>query len=327
MKPRKASRRSGFTLVEMLVATAVLTLLLVLVTQLLNATTTVTAMGTKHMDADAASRALFDRMAIDIGAMVRRSDVDYYLKGRPTTNRQAGNDQIAFYSQVAGYYPSSGSQSPVSLVAYRLNADNTPNNPDLYKVQRLGKGLVWNGVSATDTPVVFLPVPLASPLPSPLPSPAPATSPAPAWPQAANMAADTDYEQIGPAIYRFEYYYVLKGHSYADSSGKPSTLDSILSDTPWDTRAPLAHTSVNGLQDVAAIGVVIAVIDSKTRVIVSDTQLKSLSDSMIDFEAGTMKPGDLEARWQAAITASSIPQLARSALRIYGRTFYLDTPR
>ncbi len=313
-------RSPAFTLVEMLVATTVLTLLLVLVTQLMNATTTVTAMGTKHMDADAASRALFDRMALDIGAMVRRSDVDYYLKGRPSANSQAGNDQIAFYSEVAGYYPSGSTdttQSPISLVAYRLNTDATANNPNLYKIQRLGKGLVWNGVNATDTPVVFLPVPLASPLPSPLPSPTPATTPSPAWPQAANMAADNDYEQIGPAIYRFEYYYLLKGQDV-------STNPSILSDTPWDTRAPLSHTSLNGLKDVAAIGVVIAVIDSKTRVIVSDSQLKTLSDQMVDF-SNSMQPGDLEARWQAAITASALPQIARSALRVYGRTFHLDT--
>ena len=37
-----------------------------------------------------------------------------------------GNDQIAFYSAVPGYYPSTGSQSPVSLVAYRVNSDSTP---------------------------------------------------------------------------------------------------------------------------------------------------------------------------------------------------------
>ena len=36
-----------------------------------------------------------------------------------------GNDQIAFYSAVPGYYPPTGSQSPVSLVAYRVNSDST----------------------------------------------------------------------------------------------------------------------------------------------------------------------------------------------------------
>lgn len=312
MNSPSPSRQSGFTLVEMLVSMAVLTLLLVLVTQLMNATATVTAMGSKHMDADSAARALFDRMAIDFNQAVKRADVDYYLKGRPAGNNQAGNDQIAFYSEVSGYYPSSSNNSPVSLVAYRLD-------PNTFRIDRLGKGLQWNGVSITDTPVVFLPIPLASPLPSPLPSPTPSVLPNPAWPQAANMDADADYETIGPQLFRFEYYYVLRGQ---DATTSPS----IFSDTPWDTRAPLNHTGVDGLRDVAAVGVVIAVIDSKTRVLVSDAQLATLAGQMKDFNAATMpKPGDLEAQWQTAVTGSSLPRLASAAIRIYGRTFYLNS--
>lgn len=321
MSASASTRRAGFTLVELLVSMAVLALILVLVSQMLNATRTITLMGSKQMDADAGARALFDRMAIDIASAVKRADVDYYLKGRPAGNVQTGNDQIAFYSEVPGYYPSPSSQSPVSLVAYRLP-------PDRFRIERLGKGLLWNGASTTEAPVVFLPVPLASPLPSPLPSPqpspAPATMPSPAWPQAANMDADVDYETIGPQVFRFEYYYVLKGQDV-------TTNPSVLSDAPWDARAPLGHTDVHGLRDVAAIGVVIAVIDSKTRVLVSEAQLKALAEQMEDFHAtGAAKellPGYLEAKWQDAVTASALPIIASSALRIYGRTFSLDTAR
>ncbi|MEO7934114.1 MAG: prepilin-type N-terminal cleavage/methylation domain-containing protein [Chthoniobacterales bacterium] len=309
--PSNSSRGAGFTLVEVLVSMSVLTILLVLIMQLFSATTTVINLGNKHMDTDAAARALLDRMSMDIGAMVKRSDVDYYLKGRPASNDQKNSDdQLAFYSEVSGYYPSNGSPSPVSLVAYRKNTTS-------FRLERLGKGLVWNGVSATDTPVVFLPIPLAAPLPIPSPAPSPVAAVyAPAWPQAANMTDDPqgDYEQIGPQVFRFEYYYVLKGQG-ANAS--------ILSDTPWDTRA--SHTSINGLQDVAAIGVAIAVIDPKSRVLVTDTQLKTLADQMNDFST-TLKPGELEAQWQAAVNASAIPRVAASAIRVYGRTFYLNSP-
>src|SRR5260370_27842492 len=122
-----------------------------------------------------------DRMDVGLGVMVKRSGGDYYVKSSwfatnspasaPTGARtllQPGNDTIAFYSTVPGYYPSSGSQSPVSLVAYRVNAQN--------RLERMGKGLVWNAVSTTDTPVVFMPIPLASPLPTvemPFPAPTP----------------------------------------------------------------------------------------------------------------------------------------------------------
>jgi len=312
---RVLSRRfAAFTLVEILVSMAVLVLLLTLILQIINGAATVTAMGNKSMDADAQARALLDRMDIDIAAMIRRQDVDYYLKGRPSdgSNKQTGNDQMAFYSEVPGYYPSTGSQSPISVVAYRLNSAT-------YKMERLGIGLLWNGdpgTSSTNTAVAFLPVPLASPLPSPLPSPAPASWPTPAWPQAANPAtSDSNYETFGPDVFRFEYYYVLKGQNASNPS--------ILSDTPWDTRSPASHASVMGLRDVAGITVVIAVIDPKSRLLVSNSQLAALAGQMNDFSK-TMAPGDLENQWQLAVNASGLPRAAASAIRIYGRTFYLN---
>ena len=55
--------------------------------------------------------------------MVKRTDVDYYVKDRYPA--RLTNDQIAFYSAVPGYYPSTGAQSPLSLVAYRVNSNST----------------------------------------------------------------------------------------------------------------------------------------------------------------------------------------------------------
>ena len=67
----------------------------------------------------------------------------------------------------------------------------------------MGKGLVWNAVSTTDTPVVFMPIPLASPIPIPeLPVPTPAPLPTPARPATAVGATDwTDSEVIGPQVF------------------------------------------------------------------------------------------------------------------------------
>ena len=61
------------------------------------------------MDSDSEAREVFDRMAIDFAQMVKRSDV-YYLSARHRDQTRAGgtmagNDQIAFYSTVPGYYP------------------------------------------------------------------------------------------------------------------------------------------------------------------------------------------------------------------------------
>ena len=147
-----------------------LVLLVVLATQLLNSAANITTLGHKRMDGDSQARELFDRMAIDVMKMVKRSDVYYHLKAStsatdcpftttpPECGTQAGNDEMAFYSNVPGYYASGSTgsqQSPVSLVGYRINTSATTLGN---RMERLGAGLVWNGVSASNppnTPITF----------------------------------------------------------------------------------------------------------------------------------------------------------------------------
>jgi hypothetical protein len=315
LSPAQATRQplqrrgaAAFTLAELLVTVGILVLLVLLFTHLLNSAATITTLAHKQMDADSQARQLLDRMAIDFAQMVKRSDVDYYVKSSATAPLrrvlQLGNDQIAFYSTVPGYYPSTGSQSPVSLVAYRVNSQN--------KLERMGKGLVWNAVSTTDTPVVFIPIPVASPLPlGDLPSPTPAPPlPTPAWPQAGNMTADSDYELIGPQVFRFEYYYLL--------------TNGTLSDVPWDATA--GHNAAAGTQDVSAIVVDIAVIDPKSKVLLTDAQITSLAGQLVDYSSG-MVPGQLRATWQNTLNGiTTLPRPAVSGIRLYERYFYLSPP-
>src|SRR6266542_1394791 len=361
---------AAFTLAELAVTVGVLVLLVFLATQLLKSAATVTTLGHKQMDADSQTRQLLDRMAIDFAQMVKRSDVDYYLKSSatppPTGVRnllQPGNDKIAFYSAVPGYYPSTGSQSPLSLVAYRVNPQ--------HKLERMGKGLVWNAVSTTDTPVVFMPIPLASPIPTPeLPYPQPFPLPTPAWPNVANPTLsptpDPSTEVIGPQVFRFEYYYLLKGQT--DPINPGTTYSPVFSDTPWDTRIcscpspaptptptaiptatpiPVAtptppaiccHVATRGMQDVAAVVVVIAVIDPQSKALLdavdpTGAKLRRLNGAdgspplLVAFGTG-MTPGQLLAQWRAALDANTVglvPQ-AISGIRVYERYFYLSAP-
>jgi hypothetical protein len=95
------------------------------------------------------------------------------------------------------------------------------------------------------------------------------------------------------------------------------------------------------MQDVAAIVVTIAVIDPKSRVLVTDCQLAKLNGAppspaclqaqqspvLVDF-APSMAPGQLLAQWRAALDANAIglPQPAISGIRVYERYFYLSAP-
>ena len=277
--------RAAFTLAELLVSVGVLVLLVLLATQLLNSAATITNLGHKQMDADSQARQLLDRMAIDFAQWVKRSDVDFWAKGTVAPNSvggaMAGNDQITFYSTVPGYYPSSGSQSPVSLVAYRINSQN--------QMERMGKGLVWNGVSSTDTPIVFMPLKISVAFPS------------------INSGSDPSSEVIGPQVFRFEYCYLLKA-------------DGSLSITP--------PTNVSG---IAAIIADIAVIDPKSKVLLTDAQIATLSASgganfLSDYASG-MVPGQLRAQWQNTLNGiTSLPRPAVSGIRLYERFFYLSPP-
>src|SRR5262245_28824726 len=98
-----ARKTAAFTLPELVVTVGVLVLLVLLSTQLLKSAATVTTLGHKQMDADSQARQLLDRMAVDFAQMIKRSDVTYYWKGG-TGGSQIGNDQMAFYCAVPGYY-------------------------------------------------------------------------------------------------------------------------------------------------------------------------------------------------------------------------------
>jgi len=287
---QRRGRSGGFTLAELVVSMGVLVLLVLLFTQLLNNAESITTLGHKQMDADSQARQLLDRMAIDFAQLVKRSDVDFFAKGTVAPNSvggaMTGNDQIAFYSTVPGYYPATGSQSPVSLVAYRVNS--LSGTTAFNKLERLGKGLVWNGVSNNDVPVVFMPLTIAA-----------------TWPAATSSSlADLDgnYETIGPRVFRFEYCYLLR----ADGS--------------------LSITAPSDISQIAAIVADIAVIDSKSKVLLNDTQITSLAGQLVDYAAG-MTPGQLRNNWQNTLNANTtLPRPALSGVRLYERSFYFSPP-
>jgi hypothetical protein len=386
-----AKRTSGFTLAELVVSIGVIVLLVLLFAQLFKSAAAITTLGHKQMDADSQTRQLLDRMALDVAQMVKRSDVDYYIKsswfasGSPPTLSgvtgvrtllQPGNDTMAFYSSVPGYYPPSGLQSPLSLVAYRVNSDSTSSAYN--KMVRMGKGLLWNAstpTSGTPPPAVFMPIPLASPLPiAELPQPTPNPAATPAWPQIASSGSWSDSEVIGPQVFRFEYYYLLKGQTNPTTG---TNYSPIFSDTPWDTRicsCPAAspqptptptgtpipsptpeticcHYAPEGMQDVAAIVVVIAVIDPTSKLLLSDTttppQIAQVASQLIDWgntacvgcpsqTQWQTTPGLLRTQWQNKLNGiidpnspdfdASLPRPAISGIRVYERYLYLSPP-
>jgi prepilin-type N-terminal cleavage/methylation domain-containing protein len=329
----------GFTLMEMLISIVVLALLILIVTQVIDTAATTVRHANKHIDTDTEARTVFDRMAVDFAQMLKRTDVDYLLKanarkyrGHSGGHSKGGgggngqtdlNDYIAFYTQAPGY--SSSSPSPFSLVGYRINGLST--SAAYNKLERRGEGLLWNGISpfnnptnANAKPIFFLPIQIED-----------------IWPTVTNNTTNTNRDQpyletIGPNVFRFEYCYMLK--------------TGVATDTPWNTDSSYGpvYGTFNGLADVEAIGVTIAVIDPQSRSLLvngdpTENNILNLQTYMQDFRTargrgvgGTKNVIDLEAQWNEVITdpttyplTAGMPRAALSAIRIYSRSFDLKT--
>jgi hypothetical protein len=96
------------------------------------------------------------------------------------------------------------------------------------------------------------------------------------------------------------------------------------------------------MQDVAAVVVDIAVIDPRSRPLVTDAQLARLNGAdgqppvLVDYDPASMtNPGQLLAQWRAAldnilatgkIGNTPVPRPAIQGVRIYERYFYLSPP-
>lgn len=317
-KLRGAESIRGFTLAELLVAMGVLVVLVLLFTQLLNSAATIATQGNKGMDTDSQARQVLDRMAIDFDQMLKRSDVSYYVK--TLGNTQAGNDQIAFFSAVPGYYSQAGYNSNASLVAYRINAGSTSASYNY--LERMGKGLALNGAYTAPVPLLFLDGTSNTTIQG-------------AWPAAASSAtADLAYETAGPQVFRFEYYYLLsapwfynptsphhdaKGYTLSPDADNNGGIANQLSGGPWTS------TDTFSVKDVAAMLVAIAVIEPKSKVLLSNDQIAALAGTLPDFATG-WAPGQLLVQWRAALDANTIglPRTAISGVRVHERYFYLS---
>jgi hypothetical protein len=87
-----------------------------------------------------------------------------------------------------------------------------------------------------------------------------------------------------------------------------------------------AGGNVAGMQDVAAIVVDVAVIDPKSKVLLTNAQIANLAGQLGDYSSG-MVPGQLRANWQATLNATgSLPRAALSGIRLYERYLYLSPP-
>lgn len=303
----KRSSSNAFTLMELLTAMLILVVLTLSLASLLNNASAVTDRSAKRLESEGQIRPLFDRMTADFDQMVKRPDVDFYGKGTAAAPTMPGNDRIAFYSMVPGDYPSTGSQSPFSVIAYKVNSSvAAANNSVFTRLQRMARGLLMNGDSSanngvspsiTDGPIAFIPATISG-----------------IWTSVtSNATTDSKHEVTGPQVFRFEYYYLLTNGGF--------------SVVPWDNSIA-GHTDAGGMRDVVAIVTAVATIDPQSRVLLTNSQVSTIAGTLVDYVAGS-PPGWLLGQWQSKLdnpTNASVrlmPRAAVSNIRLYERCHYL----
>jgi hypothetical protein len=222
---------------------SILTLLIVFVAQLVSSASAVTTASRKHMDADAQARLVFDRMAVDFGRITKNKSVDAVFYKNKASGSSAFNDAMFFYSEAPSYFansPSATQRGSVALIGYRINSS--------LQLQRLGKGLTWDGVSTTTAAGGMISLSyLAN---SAVPDPASTilgnwnktnllgtTTGAPKSNSAFSDGGDNDYNVLSDQVYRMEILFLLTDGTI---SNKPVTNPTTSTNNLTATSAPTA---------------------------------------------------------------------------------------
>jgi len=125
-KPREHGHRShrGFTLVEVLTAIAVLSLILVILAQMLGFTARTTGLSSHQMSATQNARLVLDAMDRDFASLLSQNGETVCVLPLTTSNPKVSSFQIAFLSNARGPV-SAGSQFRYLAVTYTYQFTNS----------------------------------------------------------------------------------------------------------------------------------------------------------------------------------------------------------
>jgi len=309
----KLQVRRAFTLTEMLVAMAVLSLIVLIVGQMVSSSSNLAIGARKRLDAEEQARLLMGRIGDDLTRRLIRKDVEV-LFANP-----AGNDAFYFYSEApASFDASVGStkKSAVALLGYRINSDNSSDN--YARLERLGKGLQWDGSSLSP---IFVTYDSSGNVLS-------QSKLANAWPTAVGNSpefrngTDGKFQLLADGIIRLETAFLMK-------DGK-ITQDPNKSAAPV---GPLASPVTTDLTQVSAIIVAIAILDETSQKVAGASKLPAIASALDDPVATDLakNPPVLMAQtWRdkidsgAVASAAGIPAAVASQIRIYQRIYLLQ---
>lgn len=340
--PEDGARRRGFTLVELMVAMAVLVIIGVLLGQIISATSRTTVLSNRNVDAAAQARIAFDRIQLDVAGWVKREDVDCILQN-PPPNASPPAPLMQFFSSVTsfGITPKSNNRS-MSLIAYEVCAH--PDNADPSKNARLclaraGMPIPWearpytlNGSSVNWGSAAFMGL-KSNGLPVRMDDPS-SLFPSALLPQSPSVSSPGDFDVLAAGVVRMVVgFQLFPDDEKVSLSGSASQVDSkgqIVYSPPLRKMTPTSGvpTPVDYVDPgyVASLVIGVVAIDSENLRILSAQNIRDIAAAFPTPDAGILpvkswssiagKPGAFP---------SAIPLPARQSIRIYQRAFPLNS--
>jgi prepilin-type N-terminal cleavage/methylation domain-containing protein len=286
-------RADGFTLVEMMVSVAMLSVLVFLLMTIMNSTSATVGTSWSRLQSDQDGRLVLDRLQIDLQNMLLRPDIDYEFV------QNTGNDKLAYYATEPGYNPvpkGTTGKRVASIIVYKM-VNSASGQPMLGR--GANDGFQWAGSSGAPSvpPMIFTTTPQLS-LDNSTITPLETTTP----------------DTLSPNIFRFEISFLLKNptNAAAPKQSAPALVASLPKHTP--------------IANVAAIIVTLAEIDSQNAKVIPPGSWSKLVAALPDAGGASTAQA-----WNAAIaspnfaTIANIPPKAASAVRVYERYFYLNS--
>lgn len=292
--------RSGFSLIELITAAAVLALLAVLLVQVTHTASTSIRFSDRATDAAAQARLAFDRLAIDLSALVRGTEVDF----------QADNTSSTLL-QFLAVVPSAGNSTDnrgASMVAYSVTprADNSNH----LCLLRADKSVSWSdrnimGLNSSGLPIRFTD---------------------PTYPPALTVTPP-DYQILAPAVFRlvigFQLYPDNSAVKLASGETVPKAQGQIVYSPPVKTiTIPNSTTTADyvDLTRVHALVIGAAAADLNTLRTLPPDQLQEIANLL------TLPTADALATdaWTSVLATNTfIPPAARQGIRLFQRHYPL----
>jgi prepilin-type N-terminal cleavage/methylation domain-containing protein len=335
-------RRAGFTIIELLAATAVLTVLILIVSQMVSSTSRTVGHDERRLESDGNARMVFDRMQMDLDGMPKRGDLDVsFVKNSGGDS----NDSFFFYSQAPGSATTATNRNTLSLVGYAVDSE--------YHLDRYGKGLFWDGGTDTVNFLTFSSTTNFTPEGKSTIAGTFGTNLA-TVPLTSDGIPSDPWQVLSYSVFRMEVCFLLKDGKYSNYPGinvisaissYPSSATGtagtrmVVKDSNQGYNTYLCvRTGVSndavwqpiGLGDVQAVIVTLAMLDKKSRVLIKATDLQAAAAALkepTDSDFSGTSPKLPAQTWQEAVNSgalSSLPKSIQGNVRIYQRAIYLN---